>query len=109
MYAPLSRNVFWIYGALQIIIIIIFFYCALQYDLGQGALTGDVVIPSVFPSLDRGKEWFLPASVVGDLSVELTLPVLCVRDAHESSVARVLECLHYYLQIGCVGPTFAPL
>ena len=42
-------------------------YCALQSDLGQGVLTGDVAIPSHFPLFDHGKEWFLPASVVGDL------------------------------------------
>jgi len=29
-------------------------YCALQNDLGQGVLTGDVAIPSQFPLLDRG-------------------------------------------------------
>ena len=30
-------------------------------------------------SVDRGQEWFLPGSVVGDLlSDELTRPVLCV-------------------------------
>ena len=45
-------------------------------------LTGDVAklaIPSQFRPLDRGMEWFLPASVVGDLlSDELIRPVLCV-------------------------------
>ena len=30
-------------------------------------MTGDVAIPSQCPSLDRGKELFLPASVVDDL------------------------------------------
>jgi hypothetical protein len=54
-------------------------YCALQNDLGQGVLTGDVAIQSQFPSLNRGKARFLAANEVGDLlSDELTRPVLCV-------------------------------
>ena len=39
--------------------------CTLQNDLGQGVLAEDVAIPSQLPSLDRGKELSLPASVVG--------------------------------------------
>ena len=67
----------------------------------------NVAIPSQCRSLDCGKEWFLPARVVGDLlSDELVRPVLCVRDVQESSVALVLECLDSSLQIGCEGPTF---
>ena len=37
-----------------------------------------VTIPSQFPSLDRGKEWFLSVSVVGDLSDKLIRLALCV-------------------------------
>ena len=53
--------------------------CVLQNGLGQGALTRDEAVPGQIPSLIRGKEWFLPASIVDYLlSDKLICPVLCV-------------------------------
>ena len=78
-------------------------YCALQNDLDQGVLKRICDYQASF----RGKEWFLPSSVVGDMSDELIRPVLCVRDAQESSIALVLECLDSSLQVGSGGLTFA--
>ena len=51
-------------------------YGALQNDLGQGVVKGDVAIPSQFPSLERGYEQSsrINCSVRTSLSRELTKP-----------------------------------
>ena len=39
------------------------FQRALENGLGQGVMAGDVALPDQFPSLDRGQEWLLTASI----------------------------------------------